>query len=118
VTAPRPCSARESCGYSRRVLRVSTAHLILVMSVHLAALDHGVMDPALAPGMRSGIHGHLGATVLSAFPTLVPQHHGAPTPCSPACDDAGRSESSSSTRSGIRSDLVGDTGIEPVTSSV
>jgi integrase len=27
---------------------VSTAHLILVMSVHLAALDHGVMDPALA----------------------------------------------------------------------
>jgi len=25
------------------------------------------------------IHGHLGATVLSAFPALVPQHHGADT---------------------------------------
>jgi hypothetical protein len=25
------------------------------------------------------IHGHLGATVLSAFPALEPQHHGADT---------------------------------------
>jgi hypothetical protein len=25
------------------------------------------------------IHGHLGAMVLSAFPALVPQHHGADT---------------------------------------
>ena len=25
------------------------------------------------------IHGHLGATVLSAFPALVPQHHGGDT---------------------------------------
>jgi len=25
------------------------------------------------------IHGHLGATVLFAFPALVPQHHGADT---------------------------------------
>ena len=25
------------------------------------------------------IHGNLGATVLSAFPALVPQHHGADT---------------------------------------
>jgi hypothetical protein len=25
------------------------------------------------------IHGHLGATVLSAFPALAPQHHGAHT---------------------------------------
>jgi hypothetical protein len=25
------------------------------------------------------IHGHLGATVLSAFPALVPEHHGADT---------------------------------------
>jgi class 3 adenylate cyclase len=48
------------------------------MSVHLAALDHGVMDPALAR-YAIRIRGHLGATVLSAFPALVPQHHGADT---------------------------------------
>src|SRR5205809_7926210 len=78
VIAPRPCSARESCGCSRRVLRVSTAHLILVMSFHLAGLDHGLMDPAPAR-YAIRIHGHLGAMVLSAFPALVPQHHGADT---------------------------------------
>jgi len=78
VIAPRQCSARESCGYFRRVLRVSIVHLILVMSVHLAALDRGVMDPAPAR-YAIRIHGNLGATVLSAFPALVPQHHGADT---------------------------------------
>ena len=48
------------------------------MSFHLPALDHGCMDPATARYMIR-IHGHLGATVLSAFPALVPQHHGADT---------------------------------------
>jgi hypothetical protein len=36
------------------------------------------MDPAPAP-YRIRIHGRLGATVLSAFPALAPQHHGAHT---------------------------------------
>ena len=36
------------------------------------------MDPA--PVLYTiRIHGHLGAMVLSAFPALVPQHHGADT---------------------------------------
>jgi len=48
------------------------------MSVHLAGPDDGVMDPAPAR-YAIRIHGHLGATVLSAFPALVPQHHGADT---------------------------------------
>jgi hypothetical protein len=48
------------------------------MSVHLPAPDHDVMDPAPAR-YAIRIHGHLGATVLSAFPALVPQHHGADT---------------------------------------
>ena len=48
------------------------------MRVHLPALDHGVMDPAPAR-YAIRIHGHLGATVLSAFPALVPRHHGADT---------------------------------------
>lgn len=53
-------------------------HLILVMRVHLAAPDHGVMDPApVLYAIR--IHGHLGATVLSAFPTLVPRWCGGDT---------------------------------------
>jgi hypothetical protein len=52
--------------------------LILVMLGHLAALDHGLMDPA--PALYTiRINGHLGATVLSAFPTLMPQRHGAHT---------------------------------------
>jgi hypothetical protein len=48
------------------------------MRAHLPALDHGVMDPASA-WYTIRIHGHLGATVLSAFPALVPRHHGADT---------------------------------------
>jgi hypothetical protein len=48
------------------------------MSVHLPAPDHGLMDTApVRYAIR--IHGHLGAAVLSAFPALVPQHHGADT---------------------------------------
>jgi hypothetical protein len=42
------------------------------------ARDHGVMDPASAP-YTIRIKGRLGATVLSAFPELAPQHHGAYT---------------------------------------
>ena len=48
------------------------------MSFHLPTLNHGCRDPATARYMIR-IHGHLGATVLSAFPALVPQHHGADT---------------------------------------
>ena len=48
------------------------------MRFHLPARDHGLMDPAPAPYMIR-INGHLGATVLSAFPAMVPQHHGAHT---------------------------------------
>jgi hypothetical protein len=48
------------------------------MRVHLPALDHDFMSPApVLYAIR--IHGHLGATVLSAFPATVPQHHGADT---------------------------------------
>jgi len=48
------------------------------MRVHLPALDHGVMDPAPALYVIR-INGHLGATVLAAFPALEPQRHGAHT---------------------------------------
>ncbi len=48
------------------------------MRGHLSALDHGVMDPA--PALYTiRINGHLGATVLSAFPAMAPQRHGAHT---------------------------------------
>jgi hypothetical protein len=36
------------------------------------------MDPAPAPYLIR-VSGHLGATVLSAFPAPAPQHHGAHT---------------------------------------
>jgi hypothetical protein len=48
------------------------------MRGHLPALDHGVMDPAPAPYVIR-INGHLGATVLSAFPAIAPRRHGAHT---------------------------------------
>ena len=48
------------------------------MRAHLAAVDHGFMDPA--PALYAiRIHGHLGATVLSAFPALVPRWRGGDT---------------------------------------
>jgi hypothetical protein len=48
------------------------------MGAHPPALDHGVIDPA--PALYAiRIHGHLGATMLSAFPALVPRQHGADT---------------------------------------
>ena len=48
------------------------------MLVHLPAPDDGRMDPAPA-WYAIQIHGHLGATLLSAFPALVSRQHGADT---------------------------------------
>jgi hypothetical protein len=48
------------------------------MRGHLPARDHGGMEPAPALYMIR-INGHLGAMMLSAFPALAPQHHGAHT---------------------------------------
>jgi hypothetical protein len=42
------------------------------MRFHLPAVDHGVMDPALARYVIR-INGHLGATALSAFPAMPPR---------------------------------------------
>jgi hypothetical protein len=54
------------------------AHRIPVMRVHLAVLDHGHMDPA--PALYAiRINGHLGATVLSAFPAMTSRRDGAHT---------------------------------------
>ena len=48
------------------------------MRFHLPALNHGGMDPAPARYVIR-INGHLGATVLSAFPAMAPRRHGAHT---------------------------------------
>jgi hypothetical protein len=48
------------------------------MRTHLPALDHGVMDPAPAQ-YTIRIHGHLGATALSAFPAMLSQRQGTDT---------------------------------------
>jgi hypothetical protein len=48
------------------------------MRSHLPVRHHGRMDPAPALYMIR-INGHLGATVLSAFPALAPRRHGACT---------------------------------------
>ena len=48
------------------------------MRVHLPARDHGFVDPApVRYAIR--INGHLGATVLSAFPAMTSWRHGAHT---------------------------------------
>jgi len=48
------------------------------MPAHPAPPDNGAMDPASAR-YTIRINGHLGATVLSAFPALVSRRHGAHT---------------------------------------
>jgi hypothetical protein len=48
------------------------------MRGRLPALDHSRMDPAPARYMIR-INGQLGATMLSAFPAMAPQRHGAHT---------------------------------------
>ena len=48
------------------------------MLVHLPAFDHGSMDPTPAR-YAIRIHGHLGATALSAFPAMASHQHGADT---------------------------------------
>jgi hypothetical protein len=48
------------------------------MRFHLPTRDHGLMDPASAR-YTIRINGHLGATVLSAFPALVSRRNGAHT---------------------------------------
>jgi hypothetical protein len=48
------------------------------MRFHLPARDHSVMDPASALYMIR-INGHLGATLLSAFPAMTSRRHGAHT---------------------------------------
>jgi hypothetical protein len=53
-------------------------HRIPAMRFHPLTRDHGVMDPAPALYLIR-INGHLGATLLSAFPAMVPQQHGAHT---------------------------------------
>jgi hypothetical protein len=57
---------------------LSSGHRIPVMRVHLPASEHDVMD--LGPALYTiRINGHLGAMVLSAFPAMAPQQHGADT---------------------------------------
>ena len=57
------------------------------MRVHLPALDHGLMDPAPARYVIR-IKGHLGATVLYAFPTMAAQRRGADTVLTGLLDQA------------------------------
>jgi hypothetical protein len=48
------------------------------MRIHLPAFNHCLMDPA--PALYTiRIRGHLGATLLSAFPAMAPREHGAHT---------------------------------------
>ena len=49
------------------------------MRVHLPALNDGFMDPVPAAMYTIRIRGHLGATVLSAFPAMVSQLQGGQT---------------------------------------
>jgi hypothetical protein len=48
------------------------------MRIHLPAADHCLMDPASAR-YAIRVNGHLGATVLTAFPALQSRQHGGHT---------------------------------------
>ena len=45
------------------------------MTVHLSDPQHGAMDPAPAP-YAIRVNGHLGASLLSAFPAMAAQQQG------------------------------------------
>ena len=47
-------------------------------TVHLPAHEHGLTDPAPVP-YAIRVNGHLGATILTAFPALAAQQHGRDT---------------------------------------
>jgi hypothetical protein len=57
------------------------------MRVHLPALDHGLMDAAPTLYVIR-IRGHLGATVLYAFPTMAAQRRGTDTVLTGLLDQA------------------------------
>ena len=61
-----------------RVCAGCRGHQILVMWTHLPALDHRGMDAASARYLIR-INGHLGATLLSAFPAMAWQRRGPET---------------------------------------
>jgi hypothetical protein len=63
-------------------------HQILAMRAHLPALDHGRMDAASVRYMIR-INGHLGATLLSAFPAMAWQRQGPETVLTGALDRPG-----------------------------
>jgi hypothetical protein len=58
--------------------QLRTRHRILVMRTHLLARERSHMDPASARYVIR-INGHLGATLLSAFPALTSQQQGRET---------------------------------------
>ena len=63
---------------ARNAGELSGGHRIPVMRIHLPAPHHGRMDAA--PALYTiRINGHLGAMMLSAFPAMMPQRHGAHT---------------------------------------
>ncbi len=52
------------------------------MMVHRLALNHSFMNGLMAPvpaRYAIRVNGHLGATILSAFPALAPHRHGTDT---------------------------------------
>ncbi len=63
-------------------------HRILAMRAHLPALDHRRMDPA-SPRYLIRIKGHLGGTLLSAFPAMAWKWQGAETVLTGVLDRAG-----------------------------
>jgi hypothetical protein len=61
------------------------------MQAHVAAPHHGRMDPASPASARYliRINGHLGATLLSAFPAMASERQGPETVLTGVLDQAG-----------------------------
>jgi hypothetical protein len=65
-----------------------SGHQILAMRAHLPAPEHGRMDPATASYMIR-VNGHLGASLLSAFPAMAWQRQGPETVLTGVLDQPG-----------------------------
>jgi hypothetical protein len=77
-------ATRAAAGYAIR----RKCHQILAMRTHLPASHYGRMDPASARYLIR-VNGHLGATLLSAFPAMTSQRQGPETVLTGVLDQPG-----------------------------
>jgi hypothetical protein len=82
------CQGGQRNSAGPRCVIQAPSHQILAMRTHLVTLDDRCMGPASARYMIR-INGHLGATLLSAFPVMASERQGPETVLTGVLDQPG-----------------------------